>query len=256
VGTGTLNIGGLAAPSTMQLVQTVGCTEAKPNCNAAKVKLAQFGIQGDGLPGEGFKAIIGVNMAAAEVASPLRAIGAKRWIIELPLPGAGKPGRLIFNPTDDEVKGYARSPIQSEFSSDPGGFHDAVQGCLLNVSSKAKVCGPLVLDTGAPGLQAVNARLGQKPWASGARSTLAFYDRKGDATAVAQFNIGERNHASNLIFRDEPRLNGARIFSGLTGYFAFFVLYDPGAKELGFLARPAPPPGMTATVRKPGDPAL
>lgn len=36
------------------------------------------------------------------------ALGVVRWIIELPEPGSTSPGRLILDPTDDEVAGFTR----------------------------------------------------------------------------------------------------------------------------------------------------
>jgi len=58
---------------------------------ASLVSAAQYGIQGDGLPGEGFVAIMGVNMGHDPVPNPLIALGVKRWIVELPRPGETTP---------------------------------------------------------------------------------------------------------------------------------------------------------------------
>ena len=67
VGDAEVAIGALSAPIGLQLIRKVGCTSDKPDCPVSKLAPAQYGVQGDGLPGEGFKAIIGVNMAEAEV---------------------------------------------------------------------------------------------------------------------------------------------------------------------------------------------
>ncbi len=255
IGKATVAMGALSAPTTVQMIHTVGCMSQKPDCPAKKVSLAEFGIQGDGLPGQGFKAILGVNMAEAEIATPLKAIGAKRWIVDLPRPGDTGPGRLILNPTDDEVNDYVRAPILTRFADQKGGFHDSVQGCILNMATQAKACGAAMLDTGAPGLQVVNGGMGQRPWPADTRGTLAFYDKTGQIAALTQFSVGLRTHASNLIFRDDSRANVTQIYSGLMGYFAFSVLYDPAAGELGFKGRPGGPQGLVAAVRKPGETA-
>lgn len=238
IGKGQLGIGGLAAPSTLQLIQTVDCRRDMPHCPASRIPIEKFGIQGSGLPGEGFRAIIGVNMAEADIASPLKAIGAKRWIVELPRPGSNEPGKLILNPGDDEVKDYARLPVLSVYAQQKGGLHDAVSGCLINVASKEKGCGALLMDSGAPGIQLVNGSLGRTPWANNSAAALILYD-ENKACAVEYFTVGLREHASHLTFDEKPEQRGTVIYAGLSPYFAFDVLYDPGKGEIG--VRPRPP---------------
>ena len=52
--------------------------------------LKDYGIASDGLPGEGFKAILGIDMARGRGRQPAsRFLGARRWIVELPRPGEG-----------------------------------------------------------------------------------------------------------------------------------------------------------------------
>lgn len=236
IGKGQLLIGGLAAPSTMQLIRTVDCVSSNPHCPASRVPIEKFGIQGSGLPGEGFRAIIGINMAEADVASPLPAIGAKRWIVELPRPGSGAAGTLILNPTDEEVKDYTRLPILSAFSSMKGGLHDAVEGCLINDGSKDKACGAFMMDTGAPGIRLVNGALGNSPWANGTAASLALYD-SGRARALETFSVGLREHASHLEFAEESQVRGTVIYAGLSPYFAFDVLYEPTDRRIGVKPR-------------------
>jgi hypothetical protein len=236
VGTGSLTIGSLSGSSTMQLIQTVGCRPDMPRCPASRIPISKFGIQGSGLPGEGFRAILGVNMAKADAESPLPAIGASRWIIELPRPGSGVPGKIVLNPSDDELKGFVLLPIISDFRDQKGGLHDAVKGCILNDTSKDKACGALLMDTGAPGIAVDNGKLGFKPWPNGTPATLAFYSATGLA-AMEQFTVGNYQHASRLSFEDGPT-NGISIFAGLSPYFAFDVLYDPSKGMIGLKPRP------------------
>ena len=236
IGKGQLAIGGLAAPATMQLIHTVDCVSSNPHCPASRIPIEKFGIQGSGLPGEGFRAIIGVNMAEADVRSPLPAIGAKRWIVELPRSGGGTPGKLVLNPTDEEVKDYVRLRILTAFAAQRGGFHDAVEGCLINVGTKEKSCGALLMDTGAPGIRLANGTLGRKAWDNGAAAALGFYDA-GQARAVEYFTVGSRAHASHLEFVEESQIHGVAIYGGLSPYFAFDVLYDPANHQLGVKPR-------------------
>ena len=122
VGTGTLTIGDLSGQSTMQLIKVVGCRSDSPHCPASRIPLSQFGIQGSGLPGEGFRAILGVNMANADVASPFIAIGAKHWIIELPRPNSGQTGKIILDPDDNDVQGFTLMSIVSAYRQQKGGL--------------------------------------------------------------------------------------------------------------------------------------
>jgi hypothetical protein len=249
LGRANLTIGQLAGPSDLQLVQSVGCRAQVPGCPATKVSLDKYGIQGDGLPGEGFKAILGVNMGSADAPNPLIAMGAKRWIIDLPRPGESRDGRLIINPTDEEAATYVRLPIVQRFASQKGGLHDAIQGCLVNLGAKARACGPVLLDTGAPGIKVINADVAS-PWPQNANAALGFSNSAGKMAAVAQFQVGQRAQASRLEFRQQATPKGTVIYSGLMPYFAFSVLYDPGEGELGFKARRPAPGGPVGALEK------
>jgi hypothetical protein len=251
VGTGSLVIGSLSAPSTMQLIKTVGCRSDSPHCPASRIPLSQFGIQGSGLPGEGFRAILGVNMANADVASPLSALGAKRWIIELPRPNSGTPGKIILDPSDDDVQGFTLIPVVSAFRQQKGGLHDSVPGCILNNATKEKACGALLMDTGAPGIAVNNGKLGRTPWPNGTAATLAFYGGERLA-AVEQFTVGQRTHASHLSF-DDTNEQSVTIYAGLSPYFAFDVLYDPGQGLVGLKPRPPATDAPTGSLAAPAD---
>jgi hypothetical protein len=237
-GEGAVAIGGLSGRSSVQLVRRVGCTTAQPRCPVSRIPAEQYGIQGDGLPNQGFKAILGINLSSTRIANPFTAIGVHRWIVELPRPGEQKPGRIILNPTDEEVAGYAFFPFNRELAGLGGGRHDGVPGCLINTASQAKACGVVTLDSGAPGIRVQNSDLGSRPWSDGAGAVLAFYDAAGHAQAIESLVIGERAHASHLQFVEEPRIRGVTIFSGLTPYFAYSVLYDADKQGLGLKPRP------------------
>jgi hypothetical protein len=241
IGRATVGFGPLSGTSTVQVIRKVGCVEQKPNCPANRIPLAQYGIQGDGLPGEGFKAILGANMAHAPAENPLAAVGAARWIVELPRPGEGRPGRLVLNPADDEVRDYVRLKLLPNFREQRGGMHDAVAGCLVNEAAQARACGALLMDTGAPGLDVVNGKLGGTPWAPGTPATLVLAEPDGQVRAAEKLTIGLRQHASRLNYSQEPRFTGTILRMGLSPYFAFSVLYDPSAGEIGVKPR-APTP--------------
>lgn len=235
VGKGVFAIGGLSGPTQIQLVSAVRCTAEKPQCPVSRVSVKDYGVQGDGLPGQGFKAIIGVNMANADVPNPLMGIGVKRWIVDLPRPGEHGGGRLILNPTDGEAAEYVRFPIDARFSDLRGGLHDAVSGCFINDATQQNFCGPLVMDTGAPGLRVVSPG-GGRAWPNGTPATLAFI-QDGKPRLGSKFEVGRRDQASAFRVEEEPRAPQTRLFSGLLPYFAFSVLYDPAAAQVGLKPR-------------------
>jgi hypothetical protein len=246
VGRATISIGELSGRSSLQLVQSVACSDAVPQCAAASVPITQYGIQGNGLPGEGFKAIMGVNMADADVASLFREIGARRWIIDLPRPGSQEPGRIVFNPPDTEIEGFVNLPIIQRFADLRGGGHDAINGCLINEVSHEKLCGAIILDTGAPGITIARPDKGGQPWSNGTPATLLFADDSGGIRAAERLIIGRRDHASRLTFERRPQVPMTMIFTGLTPYLAYSVLYDPQRRTVGLRPRIKGPDGPEA----------
>jgi hypothetical protein len=246
VGDANLTLDALSGPVRLQIVRTLSCTPDLPHCPVSRVSAAQYGIEGDGLPGEGFIAIMGVNMDREEIANPLEALGAKRWIVELPRPGETAPGRLVLNPTDAETAGFVMISIADR--SNRGGLHDSLDGCLVNDATKAKACGLASMDSGGPGIRVANGGLGHTPWAQGSAATLVFYDKAGHPQAAENLVIGLRSHASNLSFIDAPGLGGAIVFAGISPYFAFDVLYDPVHGLIGLKARPPTPDGPQGLV--------
>jgi hypothetical protein len=228
VGNATLTVGDLAGPSTLHLVGTIGCRRDVPECPAARVSPERFGFMGLGLPREGFRAMMGIGMSEADIQSPLSAIGAERWIVQLPLPGASQPGRLILNPGDDEVEGFALLPTVAG---------DSVTGCILNEATGAGACGAVLLDTGGSAIAVRDSSLAGGTWAKGTAGTITLYDDNRPA-AVEHFTIGLPSQASGLLFQaanNEPTTMNL----GRSPYFAFDVLYMPGKSRVGL--RPRPP---------------
>lgn len=225
---------GVMGRAKFQQIDKVGCRIGVV-CPAAKVNPDQFGIQGSGLPNEGFKAILGVNMASDETPNPLIAMGVKRWIIELPRPGQNETGRLVLNPTDDEVAGYRIFPTDRQFRDQRGGLHDAIAGCLINQTTKRSICGPTDLDTGAPAIQ-VGMRDAPDAWKPQTPAMMVFLD-KGQPAIGAQFTLGQ-GPGTHMTMRSQP--NGpaeAHIFLGILPYFVFSALYNPGVETVGLKAR-------------------
>jgi len=245
---GSLVIGDLSGRSAMEVVETVTCVEDHPHCPAARIPADEFRIQGDGLPNQGFRAILGVNMAEAEAPNPLVAMGVSRWIVELPRPGEQGPGRLVLNPSDAEVQGYVYLPLLPRYRDLHGGFHDAVAGCLRSADGRVQACGAVMLDCGAPGISVHNAGFGQDALPNGSKALLIFGDLAGRAQAMAAFTVGEHAHASHLEVVTDAARPETRIYAGLTPYYGFSVLYDPLHNRIGLKPRPLAPGGVQASL--------
>jgi hypothetical protein len=243
-----LSFGALTGPGPVEVVREIGCVADQPRCAATHLPAKDFRIQGDGLTGEGFEAILGVNMGGGDAANPFAAAGARRWIVELPRPGE-PGGRIILNPTDAELDGYVFAPVLPKFSELHGGLHDAIAGCIAQDSgAKARVCGALTLDSGAPGLRINHGPLHGRPWANGTAATLIFAEPSGKVVAGEAVQIGDRAQATHLDYSNTGQDRDTAIFAGLTPYFAYSVLYDPEHGRVGFKPRPPVPGGPRALM--------
>jgi len=243
-----LVIGGLKGASTVHIIRSIGCYAYLPHCPASRTTLDRYGIASDGLPGEGFKAIVGIDMAPGRVGNPLRALGVSRWIVELPRQGEAV-GRLILNPTDAETEGYAMAPLAAPYAHERGGgLHDAVPGCLSNSETHARACGPVLLDTGGPSIALANPRLESPPWPAGSPIALEVFDDHGDLAVRAPFTVGDRDLGTRLYFRQDNHVFGTVVYAGVAPYFAYSVLYDARRQRIGLKPR-APVASATPSSR-------
>jgi hypothetical protein len=226
------------APIPIQIARSVDCASDAPRCPASRVSAEDYRIGGDGLPRQGFRAIIGVNMGKADAVNPLIRIGTHSWIILLPRPGDRNPGTLVLNPDSKDRSGYAlfhTDEILSR-SSTAGGFHDAVPGCLVSEQDQKKNCGPTLLDTGAPGFHLSSSKpsdlSGSRP---GSHMEIAFKNDQG-----AEINVkftAEANRPSKIISELRPNQPRTRISAGSLPYFSLSVLYDEEQSVVGLKAR-------------------
>jgi len=231
----TLAFGDLSGSVPIHVIGKIDCRPDKPACPAAHADPATFGIQGDGLPNAGFVAIFGINMADDDVVNPLIRLGVMRWIIELPKPGDGAPGKLILNPTAEETAGFTMFDIKRTPADSSAGAHDAIDGCLRDQKTQKTICGAVILDTGAPGIRVVTADR-EKPWAEGDPAEILFI-KDGKAVLGANFTVGRHDQASRFTTDNEPQMRVPHLYAGLMPYFAFNVLYDLEHGEVGLKAR-------------------
>lgn len=226
-----LRLGGRVSPEpvSFEAVETVDCIARLPHCPASRIAAEDYGIGGSGMPKQGFKAIIGTLFRDAEVANPLIAMGIKRWIVILPRPGEAEPGKLVLDPGADETADFTMFRLENPHNV------NAVPGCLLNDDSKAHVCGRVLLDTGAPGLN-VKSRLPIEgfPWGAGAHATLVLQN-DADHVAGFHFTVGMGPNASLHL-----EVGGTMPFTRISGSLPFYsvaVLYDAEAGAVGVKSR-------------------
>ena len=131
-------------------------------------------------------------------------------------------------------------PTQARLKDLPGGAvaHDAVPGRIVVEKSGKRICGPTLLDTGAPGVHITSANAGQRSgWRRGERIGIAFSNREG-GEVKGEFHAGagapSRIHASVPKNENETE---TQISAGTLPYFLFSALYDDERKLVGLKRR-------------------
>lgn len=220
-----ITIGSVVGTVGIERVDTVDCTDRKPDCPASRLTAAQYAIGGDGLAGQGFDAIIGTGLHADTVANPLLALGVRRWIVELPT--ARHAGRLVMNPTDEEIATYREFAVL--------GDSNQVAACLVRIIDRKRICGPAMIDSGASGLRVQGASAADL-WTNGTPAAIAL----GDGNSVADFPIviGRRDQASGMFAEPyRPGSNQITINLGLAPFFHWSVLFDAATRRIGVADR-------------------
>ncbi len=240
---GEIGVGGAKSESPLlfQLIQSVDCTEQKPKCPASRLDAKDYRIAGSGFSGLGYDAILGVSLRRAPVAdaadNPLGALGAERWIVALPRPGQLTPGHLIVNPAPEEVAGFTLfhlDPQPADGGGTPGWKDTALPGCLVNETSKERLCGATLLDSGAPGFAMNSSKIAhQTSWPEGTSVRLQL--QGADKPVEIAFKI-EHDAASKVSLRP-GRGEEAHLSAGSLPYYSYAVLYDRKNGILGMKAR-------------------
>jgi len=252
VATATIGLGAATTdgPIPLELVRSIGCMDFAPTCPAANLAMTSYGIGGDGLAGQGFKAIIGLGLAPeAGAANPLIHLGAHRWIIELPEPGQSAPGALILNPAPADLAGFqlfplAAIPTTPQSAIDPG-WQDTLAGCLTDQPAAQTICGPTILDTGSPGIIAYRPNGVSAPlWSPGDSTQLAF-TIPGTAAGAALTFAADQFPGAGMI-QSPAEGQTAALVAGVLPFFADDVLYDANTGEIGLRPRPDAPDFLAA----------
>ena len=184
--------------------------------------------------------LLGGSMGPTTIDTPMLAVGARRWIIELPRPGEAKPGRLVLNPSDAETQGFKMASLVGGHSErDGGGLHDAVFGCLKHKVTERSMCGLVTFDTGAFFARLLNVPQSAPQWKAG--DALELQLMTPDRQPVASVDWTTGGHAQQVAYGTAPA-RGTILQMGVAPYYALSVLYDPGRRRLGFKARPPSAP--------------
>jgi hypothetical protein len=231
VGEARLTIGGVSGQVPVHLVEHVDCEARRPVCPG--LLGLGYGFLGDGLPKEGYRILLGANMDRTGIDNPLMALGARRWIIELPRPGEAGEGRLVANPTDEELAGFSLVRLMGGFHPEGGGLHDAIWGCLANPAEPRQACGPMLMDTGAFALR-VNNSGRTETWPDGTPMVLDF--RNSGAAPVVSMRLVVGAQAQDVALAKAPS-PGIILQPGVAPYYAFSILYDPVRRVIGFKPR-------------------
>jgi hypothetical protein len=217
--TARVAFGSASAPVTIQAIDQVACTRAKPHCPASRVPAASYGLMGSGRAGAGFRAIVGIRLRDGRIPNPMAALGIRRWIVHLPQRGQGH-GALILNPDARDMAGFVT------LQPGAGGENDKIGACLMTLRSPAdRVCGPTLLDTGAPGLVIANARP-PRSWAANVLARIGFIPAAGGPVPAVLFRTGDHANGGSATFRPRTTSTHAEISAGTLPFYAYDVLFD------------------------------
>jgi hypothetical protein len=220
----TVGFGPLAAATVrVQRVEKVGCRPGVERCPASGVELPDFRIMGDGAPGQGFIAILGIGLREERLGHPLEQAGVTRWIVDLPR-APDEVGRLVLNPADDEVARYRWFQFLDG--------RNEVAGCITTAASS--ICAPTMIDSGAPGITVFGDIPADLP-VQGDSAMLVIGDRK--QSSQMPVTIGRRDQATAL--RVAPARPDAKtsLSFGIAPYLRWSILYDAKTRTLGVADR-------------------
>jgi hypothetical protein len=230
-----LSIGGLTSGGALHfgVVRKAKCLKDKPKCLAAQVKPADYTIGGDGTPGKGFKALIGIALDRILIANPLFGAGASSWIVVLPLPGSPEPGALIVNPNAADLAGFRRYPIGKPSLRLRGAMRSALPGCLT--APAFELCGLIGLDTGAP---SIYAKVASVPPIATEPAPQHYTLAMAEGESKLEVAVEESKYTGRLVYFERiAKQQTPAINAGFFPYYSYQVLYDFSKNEIGFKRR-------------------
>ena len=232
---GTVTLGDTTADMPFAVITTAGCLPDKPECPSGKVPFEDFGLAGEGVPGEGFKAILGIGLGSSTSGHPLTSIGVTSWLIDIPIPGISEVGKLILNPDDADREGFKMIDAGVAFLDPDSVVGGSLPGCLTVRETSERVCGPIILDTGADALVMVTKN---KPLFKRLEAGGQFDFEFGDSEDRLGFTIAIPPKGVQLQ-TPAPDLRAPRqiLYAGVRPYGTFTVLYDAANNQVGLKHR-------------------
>ena len=216
----------------VQAIQKVGCNRPDGPCAVGARPIGQYGFFSAKQPNRGFKAMLGaIPNPEGGIVNPWMELGVRRWIISLPRPGEGRPGRLILNPTPADTAGFRPAPS----SVKPWQLATCVE---RHGSQPRRVCGTNLLDTGAAGqFQLVNAER-DGGWTPG--TPLVIDIGQGDPSDIRfGVRLGDERQGLKFAIGRNAQHPGIAVLSGAAVDYACDVMWDADRQQM--LLRPRPP---------------
>lgn len=213
-----VRLGAAAGIVAIHAIERVSCVQAKPDCPASRIPPQAYGLMGSGRPRAGFPAIVGIRLQEGRIPNPMAALGVRRWIVHLPQHGQGD-GLLVLNPDARDTAGFV--------SLRPGaGSSGTVGSCLMALAPPpARICGPTLLDTGAPGLTVRGAKVPSN-WAPQLPARITFVPEAAGSAPALTFRSVDRAHGAHATFMPDRHLARPEISAGTLPFYAFDVLFD------------------------------
>jgi hypothetical protein len=212
-------------------VSNASCVAAVANCPASQIPFSIFGIGGDGIPGQGFKAIIGVSLAFVTTTSgqgepnPLSYFGQGKFIVSLPGAG-GDAGTLILNPSTADLAGFTLFQLPALGSTTlPNGLPawraGALPACINDQTTQVSYCGNTLLDSGTSNV-VIDSPLASAPGQLNAGDQAIFSTSAPQALASPTFAVASSTPARINI----APASATSINAGVLPFRYFDVFYD------------------------------
>jgi hypothetical protein len=223
----------------LQVIVNYQCMHDRANCAASLLHPEEYEIGGERVDGQGFDAIIGIEMPQAGakkrgLVNPLILLG-RSWIVTLPMPGDDETGSILVNPTQEERSRFTLYPLDPRLRDQNLTLDDAVTACL-KVAGYREFCAPTTMDSGAPAFAAYSDNVTRGgSFQTGTAVELDFHAPRGTSDAF-RFTV-EDYPAKHVMALPLPKGEPAHIESGILPYQYFSVLYDMDANAIGLAPR-------------------